>query len=88
MRVRVTEVSNPDNIPLAFTIHWQTRMDEPIYLGTFSLYPPDNPGTFLVATRGKVQTGGELLIRLVPLQQVGEAARLSVHLSRLELVDQ
>jgi len=70
VQIEVTEVINPRKIPLAFAVHFQPAQGEKFLLGTFSLFPPDNPGKFIVATRGKLRTGGSVVVSLVPLERV------------------
>jgi hypothetical protein len=82
VHISVTQVSNPQRIPLSFDVHFRPAQGEKIYLGSFSLYPPDNPGKFIVATRGKLENGGTVSVTLVPLQRVNDED-IRVHLERI-----
>lgn len=63
--VRITHVENPEQVPLRFTVIFRrVRGEEETELGTFSLYPADRPGRFIVATQGKVEPGGEIIVEL------------------------
>jgi hypothetical protein len=86
VQIEVTDVFNPQRIPLTFNVHYQATHGEKSLLGTFSLFPPDNPGTFIVATRGKLQSGGLILVSLEPLEQVDEAAEIRVQLKRISFI--
>ena len=81
----VIEVINPQAIPLNFLVHYQKPGKEKIYLGSFALYPADNPGQFIVATRGIVSDEGEVLLSLSP-ESPADTVRLSI--GPVRLVDQ
>jgi hypothetical protein len=83
VQIEVSRVNNPQRIALSFTLHFQPARGEPVYLGTFSLFPPDNPGKFIVATRGMLQSGGTVSVTLVPLQQVTGEQEISAWIKPL-----
>jgi hypothetical protein len=83
VQIAVTQVSNPQRIPLSFDVHFRPAQGATIYLGSFSLYPPDNPGKFIVATQGKLESGGTVSVTLVPLQRVDDEEKIRVRLARL-----
>ena len=62
--VRITQVENPKQVPLRFTVSFRPVRGEETALGTFSLYPADRPGRFIVATQDKVEPGGEIIVEL------------------------
>lgn len=86
VQIEVAEVFNPRKIPLSFSVHYQPVHGEKSLLGTFSLFPPDNPGTFIVATRGKLRIGGMVIVSLVPLEPVDEDAEIRVQLKRISFI--
>ena len=86
VQIEVAKVFNPQKIPLSFSVHYQPVHGEKSLLGTFSLFPPDNPGTFIVATRGELQSGGMVIVSLVPLEHVGEKAEIQVQLKRISFM--
>ena len=65
VQVEVIAVKNPQKRPAQFEVHYQPDDGEKILLGAFSLYPPDNPGKFIVPTQGKVKAEGRLILSLV-----------------------
>lgn len=66
VKVEVTEVTNPKKHAVTFEVRYrQAVANAEIYLGSFSLYPSDNPGKFLVATQGKVKGRGAIKLTLV-----------------------
>jgi len=65
VEVEVTQVTNPRKHPLTFEVRYRSTGSEPTYLGSFSLYPSDNPGKFLVATQGKVKGAGAIILSLI-----------------------
>ena len=86
VKIDVSNVFNPYMIPLSFNVHYRTLQGEEHLLGTFSLFPPDNPGTFLVATQGHLKTGGAVIVSLVVLEQIDEKKKLRVQLKPLSFI--
>src|SRR4051794_16687395 len=54
VEVQVAEVVNPANAGLTFEVDFEPAGALRLRLGTFSLFPANNPGTFIVPTQGKV----------------------------------
>jgi hypothetical protein len=88
VQVEVAQVVNPRRIPLSFTVHYRPAAGDALLLGTFSLFPPDNPGTFIVATQGKLQPGGTVTVALAPLVETGGDADVRVQVRRISFVDE
>ncbi|HXI23509.1 MAG TPA: hypothetical protein VNG71_06515 [Pyrinomonadaceae bacterium] len=65
VQVEVVEVKNPKNLAATFKVEYQGKDQEKVFLGTFSLYPSDNPGKFIVATQGKLRNEGAVVLTLV-----------------------
>lgn len=70
VQVVIAAVANPQRIPVSFVLRFHARDGKASYLGSFSLFPADNPGTFIVATGDKLEAGGRVSVTLVPLQPV------------------
>lgn len=83
----VFEVENPKAIPVAFTVYYRAAGQDRRYLGSFSLYPADNPGRFLVSTQGKIGKDGEVLLYLVSLDETESVESVHVKLREVTLVD-
>lgn len=62
--VRIGKVTNPARASLTFAVAFRTSGNDLIQLGSFSLYPSDNPGRFIVATQGKVSANGYIVLAL------------------------
>ena len=60
--VEIAHVENPKMMPLNFTVGFRPASGADVTLGTFSLYPANNPGRFIVATQGKVYAGGQIFL--------------------------
>lgn len=84
----IFEVENPAAIPLAFTVFYQKPGQDRLYLGSFALYPADNPGRFIVPTQGKVGKDGEIVLNLVPLEAEEGAQSVRVKLREVKLIEQ
>ena len=80
VQVEVVKVTNPQKRPAEFQVHYQPDEGERILLGAFSLYPPDNPGKFIVPTQGKVKAEGRLILTLVKSDRVvaGDVVKVDV----------
>lgn len=61
--VEIASVTNPRSLPLSFDVAFRSNGRERP-LGSFSLYPPNNPGRFIVATQGKVRPSDEIVVTL------------------------
>lgn len=64
VQVEVAEVKNPQKHPLTFEVGYRPEGKPKIFLGSFSLYPSDNPGRFIVPTQGKLSARGVILVSL------------------------
>ena len=80
VQVEVTHVTNPSNRPASFQVHFQPREGEKLLLGSFSLFPPNNPGKFIVPTQGKVKGKGKLILSLARSDETkaGDVVRMEV----------
>jgi hypothetical protein len=80
VQIEVTGVQNPKNYPLTFQVDFQEQDGSNTHLGSFSLYPSDSPGKFIVATQGKLKDGGAVVLSLVPPDEVqpGDTVRVTV----------
>ena len=65
VQVDVTDVENPKAYQASFTVEYLTKAHERVFLGSFSLYPSDKPGKFIVATQGKLRNEGSIVVSLV-----------------------
>jgi hypothetical protein len=86
VQVEVIRVTNPQKRPAQFEVHYQPADGERILLGSFSLYPPDNPGKFIVPTQGKVKATGMLILSLVKSDRVVAGDVLTVEVRPMKFV--
>ena len=87
VQVEVIKVTNPQKRPAQFEVYYQPNDGEKILLGGFSLYPPDNPGKFIVPTQGKVKVEGKLILSLVKSDQVVAGDVVEVTIKPMKLVN-
>jgi hypothetical protein len=87
VEVTLHRITNPDRVPVHFELT-RLRPGEPaLVLGTFAPFPPDNPGTFLVAAADLLAAGDQLSLELVPVdERDAERAGIEVELERFTLV--
>jgi hypothetical protein len=86
VQIEVTRVVNPKRYPLSFQVHYQPGSQEKIYLGSFSLYPADNPGKFIVATQGKVKNEGAIVLSLVVPDQIDASDTIKVTVKKIKFL--
>ena len=65
VQVEVIDVKNPKAYPASFTVEYLTKAHEKVFLGSFSLFPSDKPGKFIVSTQGKLRNEGAIVVSLV-----------------------
>ena len=80
VEIDIADVVNPKRIRLTFEVHYQRESGngEKLLLGSFALYPPDNPGKFIVATGGRLRSGGAIVLSMRVLDEVGPEDRVRV----------
>ena len=80
VRVQITDVHNPRELRLTFEVRYRLHGGKEVLLGTFALFPPDNPGNFIVATRGELRKEGAVVLSMKVLDEVepGDEVRLAV----------
>lgn len=86
VQVEVANVVNPKKYPLTFQVHYQLSSDVKTYLGSFSLYPADNPGKFIVATQGKLKNEGAIDLSLVIPSDVQAGDTIKVGVKKIKLL--
>jgi hypothetical protein len=84
VQVEVAQVLNPNKHALTFEVHYQPKGNVKIYLGSFSLYPADNPGKFIVPTQGKVKNEGAIVLSMVIVDKVAAGDRVKVGVKRMQ----
>jgi hypothetical protein len=83
VRMEVVRVTNPDKYLVSFEVFFQPEKGEKTMLGTFSLYPSDNPGKFIVPTQNKITAAGKLILEL----KIPDTARgISITTTRMTLL--
>lgn len=85
VRVDVVDVVNPTTASLSFEVFFQPAGAPSIRLGTFSLFPADRPGTFIVATQGKVDRPGSLIVAMLVAEPVPAGVPLRVGIAGIAL---
>jgi hypothetical protein len=85
VQIRIAEVNNPHRTGLTFDVEFQSDNGKRIALGTFSLYPADHPGTFIVATQGQVKSAGSVIVTYHTTDPVDPAAPPVVGVGSIEL---
>ena len=84
VEIEITEVINPKNHPLLFEVHYQSdKKEDPVFLGTFSLFPSHNPGRFIVATKGLLRADGNVILSLLEPEGSRKADELRISLEKI-----
>lgn len=87
VRVDIDRVRNPGVEGLAFQVHFQDKDDTRKYLGSFALFPADNPGRFIVPARGLIGSEGEIVLTIDPVPDA-DAKNVEVWVRSVDLVDE
>jgi len=88
VQVEVAEVHNPKRYGLTFDVYYQPVNGQKVQLGSFSLYPADNPGKFIVATQGKVKNEGAIVLSMVITDKVAAGDQVKVGVKRIRFRQQ
>ena len=85
VEVEVVKVVNPKMHPIAFEVHYETEGRVKTFLGTFSLFPSDNPGKFIVPTQGKLKNEGKIILSLDVPKEASEDGQLKITVKKMQL---
>jgi hypothetical protein len=85
VQVEVVQVENPRKYALSFNVDFREPGGKSVRLGTFSLFPPDNPGTFIVPAQDKLRAGGSIIVSLVIVDTPAPDAPVRVGIGRVSL---
>ena len=88
VEVEVPEVSNPQGYTATFRVEYQIKPNEKINLGSFSLYPSDNPGKFIVPTLGRLRNQGAIVLSLLIPDNFKRGDVFSVGVKRIKFLKQ
>lgn len=88
VEVEVVKVVNPKQHAVAFEMHYDPGNGEKIFLSSFSLYPAENPGKFIVPTSGKLKNEGRLILTLVLPNDIGKDDKLEVSVKEMKLKEE
>ena len=87
IEVEVSKVINRKLNSLSFEVHYQEDGGEKLLVGTFSLYPADNPGQFLIATRNLLEKEGDLSISFLLTEETTKQDTIIVEIKSIRLID-
>jgi hypothetical protein len=87
VRVEVAEVRNQKLIPLEFEVGYQSADGVQELLGSFALYPADNPGKFIVPIKGRLARTGSIVVTMRLLAAAEPGTRVDVTIGTLAFVE-
>ncbi|WPU94249.1 hypothetical protein SNE25_01755 [Mucilaginibacter sabulilitoris] len=87
VQVEVEKVDNPQNHPLIFYVYYRYPNSEKQLLSSFSLYPATNPGKFIVATHGKLNREGAIIVSLTTPAKIKPGDKVEVTIKKLTLLE-
>ncbi|HEV8270409.1 MAG TPA: hypothetical protein VGQ04_03830 [Chitinophagaceae bacterium] len=82
--ITVANIINPDLVPITFELYWQSEGKNEL-LGSVAPFPANNPGSFLIATAGKLRTDGRLELRLGLPPEFKNKNKLEVKIRKLKI---
>jgi hypothetical protein len=86
VQIRIVQVANPQRIGVLFEVAFLPDGGSRIRLGGFSLFPPDNPGQFIVATQHQVRASGWIVLSLHTAQPVSTSTPLTIGIGSIMLI--
>jgi hypothetical protein len=86
VQIRIVQVINPQRIGVLFDVAFLADGGSRVRLGSFSLFPPDNPGQFIVATQHRVRSSGSIVVSLHTAQPVDASAPLTIGIGSVALI--
>jgi len=81
----MSKVVNPARAGLSSEVYFEPAGAPRVRLGTFSLFPADNPGTLIVPTQGKMDRAGTLIVAMLVTEPVPAGVPLKVRIGRIAL---
>ena len=87
VEVEVAEVVNSRRHALSFDVHYEPPGGQRIALGSFSLYPPDNPGRFIVPTQNRVRNEGAIVLTMTSPDTDERTPEVRVGVRRMRFTD-
>lgn len=85
VEVEVVKAVNPKMHPIAFEVYYETKGRDKAFLGTFSLFPSDNPGKFIVSTHGKLRNEGNIILSLDVPEEASKDGDLKITVKKMRL---
>jgi hypothetical protein len=83
VRITANEIINSSELPISFDLYFISG-NETVFLGSVAPFPASNPGSYIIATGGKVNKEGELELRLKLPDNRNKNDRVEVKMKRLE----
>src|SRR5262249_33953493 len=83
VQVEVVKVVNPKRYALTFKVRYRSSEGNETPLGSFSLYPADNPGKFIVPAQGKVRNQGAIVLSMVIEDKMDPKDTIEVAVKRI-----
>ena len=84
VRITAREIINPAQLAITFDLYYITG-NKTEFLGSVAPFPSDNPGSYIIATAGKLKSDGELELRLKFPEDWNKKDRLEVKFKKLTL---
>ena len=85
VRITVAGVTNPKRVGLLFVVAFIPDGGTGVQLGGFSLFPPDNPGAFIVSTRHLIHSAGVVVVTMHTATPVESGTSLLVTMGAIRL---
>jgi len=86
VQIHIVQVVNPQRIGVLFEVAFLADDGTRVRLGSFSLFPPDNPGQFIVATQHRVRSKGSIVVSLHTAQPIDASTPLSIGIGSVALI--
>lgn len=64
VQIEIVSALNPKKFPVTVQVEYAPPHGMHVHLGSFSLFPADHPGKFIVPAQGRVREGGAIVLTL------------------------
>ncbi len=82
VRLTATEIHNPAQVSITFELYYVSG-NKKILLGSVAPFPANNPGSFIIATGGRIEKEGELELQLKFPEDWDKQYRITVKMKPL-----
>jgi hypothetical protein len=86
VEIQVVNAMNPKRYPVTVQVDYEPSSGARVHLGSFSLFPSDSPGKFIVPTKGQLQKRGAIVLSLQRPERAATSDTVRIAIRRIALL--